>query len=82
VKRYTVSKAREQLADLLDEADRTGAVVIERRDVRYVIRPERPRQRRRGRSVIEIVDPAVADGQWHWTLTSKGIRFHGRRTRS
>ena len=38
MKRYTISQARERLADVLDEAERNGAVVIERRDVQYVIR--------------------------------------------
>lgn len=81
MKRYTVSKARARLADVLDEAERNGSVVIERRDVQYVIRATRaPRDVRGGRSVIEVLDPAVADGQWQWDWTSKGVRF-GRRGR-
>jgi hypothetical protein len=40
MKRYPVSMARERLADVLDEADRSGAVVIERRGVQYVLRPK------------------------------------------
>jgi hypothetical protein len=81
MKRYTVSQARERLADVLDEAERNGSVVIERRDVQYVIRAKRaPRQPRAGRSVIEVLDPAVADGQWQWNWTAKGLRF-GRRGR-
>lgn len=82
MKRYTVAQARERFADILDEADRSGAVVIERRDQRYVIRAERSRPRRTSGPMIEILDPAVASGQWHWTLTSKDLRFHGRRSRS
>jgi hypothetical protein len=76
MKRYRVSVARERLADVLDEADRSGAVVIERRNVRYVIRPERPARKAASRPVIEVVDPSVAAGQWHWTLTPKGLRFN------
>jgi hypothetical protein len=80
MKRYTVSQARERLADVLDEAERTGSVAIERRDVRYVIRPERPSQARRARaSVIEVVDAAVDRGQWQWNWTARGVRFARRR---
>lgn len=83
MKRYTISQARERLADVLDEAERDGAVVIERRDVQYVIKATHtaPRKRSRG-SIIETLDPAVAAGQWQWNWTAKGIRFgrRGRRT--
>lgn len=62
MRRYTVSTERERLAEVLDEADRSGSVVIERRDVRYVIRATRkPHEARPGRSIIEVVDPAVAE---------------------
>jgi hypothetical protein len=44
--------------------------------VRYVIRPERPARKAASRPVIEVVDPSVAAGQWHWTLTPKGLRFN------
>ena len=60
MKRYSVSKARERLADVLDEADRHGSVLIERGDAQYVIAPKaavKPKAPRR--SVIETVDPAV-----------------------
>ena len=81
MKRYTISKARERLADVLDEAERDGAVVIERRDVQYVIRATHTPSRKRSQgSVIETLDPAVAAGQWQWNWTAKGIRF-GRRGR-
>jgi len=50
VKRYSVSKARERFADVLDEADRNGSVLIERGDVQYVITAKgvakRPTRRR------------------------------------
>lgn len=82
MKRYTVSHARERFADVLDEAERSGSVVIERRDVQYVIHARRkPRPVRSSRSIIETVDPAVADGQWQWTWTGDGVRFAGRRRR-
>jgi hypothetical protein len=75
--------ARKHLAALLNEADRNGAVVIERRDVQYVITARRatPASRRR-QSIIETVDPAIDTGQWEWTATAKGARFKARRRRS
>jgi hypothetical protein len=83
MKRYTVSKARERLADVLDEADRHGSVLIERGDAQYVITPKAAVQRKAPRrSVIETVDPAVDEGQWGWDWTSKGIRFTSSRSRS
>ena len=43
MKVYTYSEARQNLATLLDEAGRRGAVRIRRRDGRsFVLRPERP----------------------------------------
>ena len=82
MKTYPVSKARERFADLLDEVDQNGGVIVERRKVEYVItvRPVRKDQKAR-RSAIQIVDPAVGNGQWRWTWTSEGIRFAGRRAR-
>jgi antitoxin (DNA-binding transcriptional repressor) of toxin-antitoxin stability system len=83
MKRYTMAQLRERLADVLNEAERGVPVVIERRGVRYVLRAEPARPRRRTRpSFIEILDPAVAEGQWQWTWTREGIRFRpGRRRR-
>jgi hypothetical protein len=83
MKRYTISEARERLADVLDEAERSGSVVIERRDVQYVIRARRTPHRKRSRvSIIETLDPAVADGQWQWNWTATGVRFRRRGRRS
>lgn len=75
--------ARERFADVLDEAERSGAVVIERRDVKYVIRAIRKTKRLpSGKSIIETVDKDVASGQWSWDWTPKGVRFAARRRRS
>jgi hypothetical protein len=80
---YTVATLRRRLADALDETERGIPVIIERRGVRYRLSVETPRPRRRGtQSIIEIVDPAVAEGQWTWGRTTAGLRFHGRRRRS
>jgi len=82
MKRFTVSQARERFADVLDEAERSGAVVIERRDVQYVIRATRKARQPRGRPIIQTVDPSVAKGQWQWDWSADGVRFNGRRRRS
>jgi hypothetical protein len=80
VKRYSVSKARERLADVLDEVDRSGSVLIERGEAQYVISPKRRAKRQTATSSsIETVDAAVSDGQWRWDWAASGIRFAGRR---
>jgi antitoxin (DNA-binding transcriptional repressor) of toxin-antitoxin stability system len=79
MKMYTVATLRRRLADALDETERGVPVIIERRGVRYRLSVETARPRRRVRqSIIEIVDPAVADGQWTWEWTTAGLRFRGR----
>ena len=76
MKRYTVSQARERLAEVLDEAERGGTAVIERRDVQYVITAKRRRARpRAAASTIEILDPALDRGEWTWTWSQNGMRF-------
>lgn len=84
VKRYTVAGFRRRLAQVLDETERGMPVVIERRGVRYRLSVEsaRPRRRTKRPSTIEILDPAVARGQWDWNWTAAGLKFHGRRRRS
>jgi hypothetical protein len=83
MKRYTVSKARERLADVLNEADRNGSVLIERGDAQYVISVQRAPKRSAAKpSCIETIDAAVGEGQWRWNWTAKGVRFAGGRTRS
>ncbi len=83
VKRYSVSKARERLADVLTEAEQNGAVMIERGDVQYVITAKRTSRRRAAKpSAIETVDPAVRAGEWQWEWTGDGVTFGARRPRS
>ena len=82
MKRYTVSQARESLAEVLNEAERGGGVVIERRNVEYEIRP-----RRMGRrasitpSLIETLDATVAAGQWAWEWKPDGLKLRTPRRR-
>jgi hypothetical protein len=80
MKWYSVAAVRERLADALDEAERGVPVVIERKGVRYRLTLETaPRRRKATRSRIEIVDPAVAGGDWTWAQTGKGLAFKKRR---
>ena len=81
MKRYSAAQVRERLADVLNEAEQGIPIVIERRGVRYVLKVERPRRQRKSRSAIEVLDPAVAAGEWQWTFTAHGLRFGGRRRR-
>jgi antitoxin (DNA-binding transcriptional repressor) of toxin-antitoxin stability system len=73
MKRYTVSETREQFADVLNEADRGGGVIVERGEAQYVITPRRKSRVRAPSPMFEILEPAVADGQWTWTLTPEGL---------
>jgi antitoxin (DNA-binding transcriptional repressor) of toxin-antitoxin stability system len=80
MKKYSVSLVRERLAEALDEVDRGGTVIIERRGVPYRLSRDigRPRRTRR-KPVIDILDPSVAAGQWTWDWTASGLRFRARR---
>ena len=82
MKRYTVATLRSRLAEALDETERGLPVIIERRGVQYrlSVEPATPRRVRKSRpSMIEIVDPAVAEGRWNWEWTATGLKFRGRR---
>ena len=79
MKRYTVSVVRERLAEALDEADRGVPVIIERKGVRYRLSVEKPAVARRRRPRIEILDPAVEQGQWTWDWTPRGLKFRDAR---
>ena len=83
MKRYTVSQARERLADILDAAEQGQTVVIERRGVLFGLQTTTPGPSRGSRagSLIEYVDPAVDDGQWRWEWRPKGLAFTKARTR-
>lgn len=80
MRRYTSSELRSRLAEVLDAAERGEGVVIERRGVRFALRAERRTSARRSRrrSLIEALDPAVADGQWTWAWGPGGLQFDGR----
>jgi antitoxin (DNA-binding transcriptional repressor) of toxin-antitoxin stability system len=80
MKRYTAAEARARLSDALDHAEAGAAVVIERRGVRFrLVRDSRRAHRATPASSIEIIDPAVEQGQWTWTITKGQWRFVARR---
>jgi antitoxin (DNA-binding transcriptional repressor) of toxin-antitoxin stability system len=81
MKRYSVAEARARFSDLLDAAEKGQPAVIERRGVRFVIRPEDGRRRNTRRNMISYMDPDVASGQWTWEFGADGLEFKGRRSR-
>jgi antitoxin (DNA-binding transcriptional repressor) of toxin-antitoxin stability system len=78
MKRYTVAEARARFSDLLDAAEKGQPAVIERRGVRFVIRPEEGPRRVSRRNMIDYLDPAVAEGQWTWEFGPAGLVFKSR----
>ena len=72
VKNYTVARARKHLAQVLDSAESGEDVVIERRGVRFAIRPVLPARGRRRAPRVEILDPSVEAGTWTWSWSERG----------
>jgi antitoxin (DNA-binding transcriptional repressor) of toxin-antitoxin stability system len=81
MKRYTAAKARAQLSSLLDAAENGEVVAIERRGVRFTLRSEKPARRRKSKPRLEIVDPALLDGEWTWASGARGLRLRLKRAR-
>ena len=79
MKRYSVAEARARFSDLLDAAEQGKPAVIERRGVRFVIRPEESQRRGARQKMIEYLDPDVANGQWTWEWIAEGVEFRGGR---
>lgn len=80
MKRYSVAAVRQRLAEALDEAERGVPVIIERKGVRYRLAVEAPKAKRRARHpAIELLDPAIAEGQWSWKWVAGGLRFRSLR---
>ena len=79
MKRYTVSHVRERLSDALDEAERGQTVIIERKGVRYRLSVETKRQTAaKSQPAIEVLDAAVAEGDWTWNWTAAGLKYRRR----
>lgn len=73
MKSFAASRARQNLAAILDEVESGGEVVIERRGVRFLVtRAPAPRRAGSRTSRVEVLDPTILDGQWHWTWNSDG----------
>jgi prevent-host-death family protein len=62
VKKYTVARARQRFAEVLDSAESGEDVVIERRGTSFTVRPIVAARHRKRASRIEIVDPPVEAG--------------------
>jgi len=82
LKRFSAAQARQQFSAVLDSAERGEAIVVERRGVRFCLHVESGKRRSKHRApVIELLDPAVASGNWTWKWGSKGLRFWARKKR-
>jgi antitoxin (DNA-binding transcriptional repressor) of toxin-antitoxin stability system len=83
VKKYKVATVRERLSQALDEAEQGEPVFIERSGVTYRLSVERPVSRRTKvrPATLEILDPAVAGGNWTWEPAGTEWQFTPRRAR-
>jgi len=81
MRRYSTAQARVHLAQVLDLAEEGQDVIIERRGVRFLVRPIQPEKKTRARKTprIEVLDPAVDAGQWTWGWSEGGLEFIDRR---
>jgi antitoxin (DNA-binding transcriptional repressor) of toxin-antitoxin stability system len=76
MKRYMVSVVRERLSEALDEAERGVPVFIERKGTRFRLSVEPSTKARRShRPRIEVLDPAITDGQWTWDWEPGRLKF-------
>ena len=84
MKQYTAATAKERFSLLLDAAERGEPVIIERRGVRFRVQTDRQLSRMKTprTPIIEIVDPAVAKGDWRWQWTPDGVRFDATKRES
>ena len=83
MKRYTVAHVRERLSDALDEAEKGVEIFIERRGTRFrlTLAPQKAKRSPTRKPKIEVLDPAVADGQWSWSWTPRSLSFKPRKRR-
>jgi hypothetical protein len=81
MKSYLVSAVRERLSEALDEAERGIPVFIERKGVRYrlTVEPTAGTRRSRRKPRIEVLDPAILEGQWTWDWTPGQLKFRKKR---
>ena len=69
---FKVAEARARFGEILDEAEKGGTVVIERRGVRFrlIAEADRPRSGRQA-PLFEFVHGDVLSGQWTWKTGRK-----------
>jgi prevent-host-death family protein len=81
MKHLKVAEARARFGDILDEAEKGNAVVIERRGVLFRLQAESPAARPKvlAASPFAKLDADVMSGQWTWTAGARGLRFSSRR---
>ena len=76
MKNYTAAQARQHLSDLLTCAERGQEVIIERRGVQFALSAvENKKVDARRRSMIDRMDPSVADASWSWNFDGNGLAF-------
>jgi antitoxin (DNA-binding transcriptional repressor) of toxin-antitoxin stability system len=77
--RFTATQARQNFARVLDQAAGGRPVTIERGKLRFrLVLDGKRRMPRPAGAVIEILDQAVADGNWTWQARSTGLFFKQR----
>jgi hypothetical protein len=81
MKGFTVAEARARFGDLLDQAEQSDSVLIERHGVRFVLKAEANPQRAPSGKFFAWMDPAVEAGDWSWDLGRTGARLKARRPR-
>jgi antitoxin (DNA-binding transcriptional repressor) of toxin-antitoxin stability system len=79
MKKFTVAMVRERLSDALDSALSGEPVFIERKGVTYRLSVEYAKKPRKTRKpMIEVLDPAVLEGQWTWDWVDGQLPFRAR----
>jgi hypothetical protein len=81
MKKYSVSMVRERLSEALDAADRGTPVLIERRGVTYELTVRNaPGRKKKSTPQIEILDRAIAGGNWTWEWKKGDLQLRTRRS--
>ena len=81
MKKYSVSMVRERLSEALDAADQGTPVLIERRGVTYELTVRKaPSRRKKATRQIDVLDRAIADGNWTWDWKKGHLQLRTRRS--
>jgi hypothetical protein len=80
MRKYSVSMVRERLSEALDDADRGKPVFIERRGVTYELTVRKgPSRKKKATPQIDILDPAIVEGNWTWEWEKGDLQLRTRR---